>query len=286
MITPTCAGANNAAAMGTPLARLFFDPHMTSVISSALAKPATCAVLRVRNRTTDRTRALKSSMVAMSNPDTRCQIPSTTAALKAVYTTSRIAPRSSLERMALFRSIQRPMSGRLKWPIRKGASKVRMIDCITPSRSPPPDWSSDRIKRPASSGVMKTPSILDSEAVQTAAATFPLAMDVKAIDDWTVEGNMVRNRKPILTVGLTMEFGSVLTSRPRAGNKPKVLISTSEWSLQAPIPPRRASRESLAPCKKNKRKIATFVSHSNPMAIFPRHGRMLAVTTTDNRISA
>lgn len=133
---------------------------------------------------------------------------------------------------------------------------------------------------------MNTPSMFDSDAVQTAAATFPLAMEVNAIEDWTVEGNMVRNRKPILTVGLTRELGSVLTSRPSAGNRRNVPIRTSVWSLQAPIPPRMAARDSFAPCMKNNRNMATLVNHSKPTAASPRHGKMLAVTTTDSSTSA
>jgi hypothetical protein len=40
------------------------------------------------------------------------------------------------------------------------------------------------------------PSKLDADALHTAAGTLPLAMDVNAIDDWTVDGNVQRKRTP------------------------------------------------------------------------------------------
>jgi hypothetical protein len=47
MITsPTCP-ENNKVAIGTPLARLFFDPQKTVVISSAREKPS-CLLAKVR----------------------------------------------------------------------------------------------------------------------------------------------------------------------------------------------------------------------------------------------
>ena len=42
----------------------------------------------------------------------------------------------------------------------------------------------------------KMPRMLEAEALQIAAGTFPFAMDVKAIDDWTVDGSVQRNRMP------------------------------------------------------------------------------------------
>ncbi len=44
---------------------------------------------------------------------------------------------------------------------------------------------------------MKMPSRLEADALQTAAGTLPLAMDVNAIDDCTVEGSVHRKRMPM-----------------------------------------------------------------------------------------
>ena len=168
----------------------------------------------------------------------------------------------------------------------KGAKSVSMIERMTPSMSPPPDCNSERMSKPASKGVMKTPSMLDRDAVQTAAATFPRAIDVNAIDDCTVDGRMVRNRKPIFTLGLISISGRQLTARPSSGKRTNVLVRTRPCSRHAPIPPRMASRDSFAPCMKKRRKIAPFVNHSNPIATSPRHGRILAVTTTPSSTNA
>jgi hypothetical protein len=40
------------------------------------------------------------------------------------------------------------------------------------------------------------PMMLEAEALQTAAGTLPFAMAVKAIEDWTVDGRVQRNRMP------------------------------------------------------------------------------------------
>ena len=41
------------------------------------------------------------------------------------------------------------------------------------------------------------PSRFDAEALQTAAGTLPRAIEVKAIDDCTVEGSRHRNSMPV-----------------------------------------------------------------------------------------
>ena len=43
-----------------------------------------------------------------------------------------------------------------------------------------------------SAGVRKTPRMLEAEALTTAPATLPRAIEVKAIEDCTVEGTSVR----------------------------------------------------------------------------------------------
>src|SRR3546814_3188245 len=65
------------------------------------------------------------------------------------------------------------------------------------------DWSSDVCSSDLASdnsmtmnGVSTMPSRFDAAAATTAPATLPRAMEVKAIDDWTVEGSAARNSMP------------------------------------------------------------------------------------------
>ena len=46
------------------------------------------------------------------------------------------------------------------------------------------------------SGVSATPTRFETDALQSAAGTLPRAIEVKAIEDWTVEGNRHRKRSP------------------------------------------------------------------------------------------
>ena len=59
---------------------------------------------------------------------------------------------------------------------------------------PGPTWLES--KRLTTTGVKKIPMMLETEALQIAAGTLPFAMAVKAIEDWTVDGSVQRNRMP------------------------------------------------------------------------------------------
>ena len=52
------------------------------------------------------------------------------------------------------------------------------------------------ISSPTSIGVAKMPIRLEAEAAHTAPALLPRAIEVKAIEDCTVEGSVVRKRTP------------------------------------------------------------------------------------------
>src|SRR3546814_3592671 len=60
------------------------------------------------------------------------------------------------------------------------------------------DWSSDVC---SSDLVSAMPSRFEKDALHTAAAILPRAIEVKAIDDCTVDGSKVRNRNPAAIVG-------------------------------------------------------------------------------------
>jgi hypothetical protein len=53
------------------------------------------------------------------------------------------------------------------------------------------------MKRLTKRGVRKTPNTLEREAAETAKAMFPFAMEVKVMEDWTVEGRRERKMSPI-----------------------------------------------------------------------------------------
>ncbi len=84
IMAPTAAAGNSTPAMGTPEARLFLEPQNTMAISSSREKPRARADQVVALMTMVRITAQTASTMAMSCTDTLRQMPSTTAALKAV----------------------------------------------------------------------------------------------------------------------------------------------------------------------------------------------------------
>ena len=63
-----------------------------------------------------------------------------------------------------------------------------------------------------------TPMRLETDAAQIAAGTLPPAIEVKAIEDCTVEGSTDKNSSPIVTVAPRIGLHSVASSRPISGN--------------------------------------------------------------------
>ena len=59
------------------------------------------------------------------------------------------------------------------------------------------------INKPTSTGVKNIPIIFDADALHIAAATFPRAIDVKAIDDCTVDGSTQIYKTPKYNVGVS-----------------------------------------------------------------------------------
>ncbi|MNT74071.1 hypothetical protein D3C72_2128510 [compost metagenome] len=69
--------------------------------------------------------------------------------------------------------------------------------CRNASSEKPPPWPPTVNSRPTSNGVRNMPKIFEAEAEQIAAGTFPPAMEVKAMEDCTVDGSTQRNSTPI-----------------------------------------------------------------------------------------
>ncbi|CAJ3473162.1 Uncharacterised protein [Burkholderia pseudomallei] len=183
------------------------------------------------------------------------------------------------------RSIQRPITGRSNWPATNGTSScITIAPIVLHGDAVAPVPCVDTIT-PTSAGVTKMPSRLDADAEQTAAGTLPLAIDVNAIDDCTVDGSVQRNSTPAYSAGVTSGVSTGLSARPSSGNSANVLSSTSACSRQCVAPATIASRESFAPCRKNSRPTAMSVAQLNACAASPRHGRKLASTTVPTSAS-
>src|SRR5246127_5890082 len=114
---------------------------------------------------------------------------------------SKIEPWSTPPTMLSWRSIHPPISGCSNCPQTKGTKSCNTISPTVCQTEPDPTWLEST--RLATSGVTKMPMMLEAEALQIAAGTLPLAMAVKAIEDWTVEGRVQRNMMPAYSVGVT-----------------------------------------------------------------------------------
>ncbi|MNP37502.1 hypothetical protein D3C76_1309560 [compost metagenome] len=87
--------ANSTWAMGTPVARLFFEPQKMMVMQSSREnprrRPSWLVVSSARASSTQQA----TTSPASAGSGISCHSPWITAALKAVYTTSRIEPWST-----------------------------------------------------------------------------------------------------------------------------------------------------------------------------------------------
>ena len=72
------------------------------------------------------------------------------------------------------------------------------------TRTPPVVY----ISSTTSSGVSTTPRMFDREALTIAAGTLPCAIEVKAIDDCTVDGRTQRKSIPVYKAGGRIDFGT------------------------------------------------------------------------------
>ena len=108
-------------------------------------------------------------------------------------------------------------------------------------------------------------------------------MAVSAIDDCTVDGRAHRNKMPTYNSGVRKVSASGRRARPSKGNKMNVLASTSKCRRQCMTPATTASRDSLAPCRKNRAPMATVVTWPKTTAVWPVQGRKLASATVTSR---
>ncbi|GAA2095964.1 hypothetical protein GCM10009801_65200 [Streptomyces albiaxialis] len=82
---------------------------------------------------------------------------------------------------------------------------------------------------------------------QIAAGTLPRAMEVKAIEDWMVEGTRQRKSSPSWSCGVRTYGTSPYEARPSSGKSANVHSTTARWSRQWRRPSRASRVESRAP---------------------------------------
>ena len=80
------------------------------------------------------------------------------------------------------------------------------------------------------------PRRFDSEALQSAAGTLPRAIEVKAMEDCTVEGSTQTNSSPKARSFGNHGFSAAVRPSPTAGNSTKVLASTRPCRRQCVMP--------------------------------------------------
>ncbi len=103
-------------------------------------------------------------------------------------------PRSISPSAFRCRATRPPIHRRVSWPARKGtrsrATTASSESAETPEPAPP---SSSAVR----SGVRTTPTSVEKVPAQMAAGTLPRAMEVKVIEDWTVDGTTHRKSSPV-----------------------------------------------------------------------------------------
>ena len=76
------------------------------------------------------------------------------------------------------------------------------------------------------------PKILEADALQTAAGTFPPAKEVKAMADCTVPGSTHKNNTPMYSCCPSKGTSTGLARIPISGNNKKVQENTSRCRRQ------------------------------------------------------
>ena len=112
---------------------------------------------------------------------------------------------------------------------------------------------------PASNGVSSMPSRLDAVAAHKAAGTLPRAIEVNAIEDWTVEGSTDSRIRPVQSGALMRCGATARAARASAGNSTKVDASTNTCSRQLLAPASAALGARRAPWRKNSNAMAMVV---------------------------
>ena len=84
------------------------------------------------------------------------------------------------------------------------------------------------------------PMMLESEALHSAAATLPPAIEVKTTDACTADGKVQRNIRPMASGGVSSVPDTRLRARPRTGKITKVAAKMIDAAASAIREHRRA----------------------------------------------
>ena len=103
------------------------------------------------------------------------------------------------------------------------------------------------ISSTTSSGVSAIPTMLDSDALTSAAETLPRAIEVNAIEDCTVEGTRHKNSNPLYRSRFSSQGTRPRQASPSSGKSTKVVASTSRCNCQRLTPCQACCGESRAP---------------------------------------
>src|SRR5579872_366455 len=127
---------------------------------------------------------------------------------------------SVIEIIARLRPTHAPIHGRNRWPPTNGTRSCSMI-WPTPATLAAPPWKLDMA--PNKTGASTMPTRLDAVAEQMAAAMFPPAIDVRAIEDCTVDGRAQRNRTPTQSECGSAFGNKAIKHKPMTGNSANVV---------------------------------------------------------------
>src|SRR6202012_5417526 len=159
--------------------------------------------------------------------------------------------------------------GRSSCPARNGTSNCSTISLIEAGEMPPPCLA---MKMAASKGETKIPSRLEIDALQRAAATLPRAIEVKAIEDCTVDGSRHRNNSPLYRSRFSSQGTRPRAASPSNGKTTNVVAKTSRCSCHRLTPCQACCGDSRAPYSQNSSAITTLAATDMTSEKAPRAG--------------
>src|ERR1700722_5834325 len=100
--------------------------------------------------------------------------------------------------------------------------------------------------------------MLDSDALTSAAETLPRAIDVKAIEDCTVEGTRHRNSRPLYRSMFSSQGTRPRAASPSTGKTTKVVAKTSRCNCHRFTPCHACCGDNRAPYSANNKAITAL----------------------------
>src|SRR6201999_1721252 len=135
------------------------------------------------------------------------------------------------------------------------------------------------ISSTTSNGVSAIPTMFDSDALTSAAETLPRAIDVKAIEDCTVDGTRHRNSSPLYRSRFSSQGTRPRAASPSNGKSTNVVAKTSRCSCHRLTPCQACCGDSRAPYSQNSSAITTLAATDMTSEKPPRAGNSAASAT-------